>query len=505
MELEKSSFKGFGSLFSVQKDGSRTKAEAFDSTLNQQFALQDDINATQKDHRSRPNDDKAGEKAEVSSGDTDQATTPQDERKKEVAEALGVDVTVVETLAQEYPLLAQFIETGEVPQIVDGETPVDGMLSPAALLALGAQVEEQLTASGQFNRVDLRKAADQVLQSLQAAFDGDVPEDVVEFLQQNFGPLSAEVVDEIARGQTVSRPNAALLQQAPAGAVQQVADELVAFIDDGGRAASNLADIRAAAERIVQQVAQAGSSNSQAGADDGLGQQLAQGSPDQNAAAAAAAAQQAVARQAAAQAAARGAAGFQQVVSEAGQSGSPSATNATTGGAAQQAQQGEQTQSKQSAQQAAARQAPQQPVHDQVAIQIRRAVSTGQDRIQIRLNPVDLGRIEVEMTMAQDGQLQAVIKAEKPDTLDLLMRDARHLERALADAGLKLDNSALQFQLAGGNANGGQQQNGGNGEMSAFVGNEVFDDEIMSADAMLGIDRDGFEYDEDGQHVSIMA
>ncbi|MEM7652525.1 MAG: flagellar hook-length control protein FliK [Pseudomonadota bacterium] len=500
MELEKSGFKGFSSLFSVQKDGSRTKAEAFDSTLNQQFALQEEINSSQQDHRLRPRDEKAGDRAEVDTGEGEGTANPQDERRKEVAEALGVEPAVVEALAQEYPLLQQFIQTGEVPEVVDGETLVDGALSPAALLALGAQVEEQLTASGQANRGQLRQAAESILQSLQASLDGEVPEDVVKFLQKNFGPLSAEVVEEVTRGQTVSRPNSALVTPLAPAAVQQVAEELVAFIDEGGRSASNLADIRAAADRILSNATV--SASAQNTGDDALGQQLANGAPDQSAAVAAAAAQAAARQAAAQQAAARGAGGFQQAVAEAP---APAPLSTAAGTASQGQQQAEQAQAKNAPQQAA-RQAPHQPVQDQIAIQIRRAVDTGQDKISIRLNPSELGRIDVEMTRSADGQIQAVIKAEKSDTLDLLMRDARHLERAMADAGLKLDNSALSFQLASGGAGGeGQQGDGGNNEMAAFVGNEVFDDEMLSEDMMLGIDGDGFEFDEDGQHVSIVA
>jgi hypothetical protein len=37
--------------------------------------------------------------------------------------------------------------------------------------------------------------------------------------------------------------------------------------------------------------------------------------------------------------------------------------------------------------------------------------------------------------------------AERPETLDLLRRDAAHIERALQDAGLKTGDQALHFSL----------------------------------------------------------
>jgi flagellar hook-length control protein FliK len=85
--------------------------------------------------------------------------------------------------------------------------------------------------------------------------------------------------------------------------------------------------------------------------------------------------------------------------------------------------------------------------NEQVAVQIRKAVSGGNDRISIRLHPAELGRLQVKLEVADDGHVRALITAERAETLDLMQRDLRGLERALQDAGLKTDSSSLSFTL----------------------------------------------------------
>jgi flagellar hook-length control protein FliK len=86
---------------------------------------------------------------------------------------------------------------------------------------------------------------------------------------------------------------------------------------------------------------------------------------------------------------------------------------------------------------------------EQVAVRLQVAVKQGQNRINIRLHPAELGRVEVKLDLAEDGPLRAVLIAERSDTLELLQRDAGQLERTLAQAGLKLDSGSLNFSLQG--------------------------------------------------------
>jgi flagellar hook-length control protein FliK len=83
----------------------------------------------------------------------------------------------------------------------------------------------------------------------------------------------------------------------------------------------------------------------------------------------------------------------------------------------------------------------------QVAVQISRAVQNGASRISVQLNPPELGRVDVKLDIGFDGRVLAVISAERPETLELLQRDARALERALQNAGLETDSGSLSFAM----------------------------------------------------------
>ncbi len=99
--------------------------------------------------------------------------------------------------------------------------------------------------------------------------------------------------------------------------------------------------------------------------------------------------------------------------------------------------------------------APQRPatlpmdVPEQVRVRIAHAIANGHDRIEIRLKPAELGRLDIRLDLAGDGRVQATITADNRQTLELLRADARGLERALQDAGLRTDSGGLSFNLRG--------------------------------------------------------
>ena len=90
---------------------------------------------------------------------------------------------------------------------------------------------------------------------------------------------------------------------------------------------------------------------------------------------------------------------------------------------------------------------PRPGVADQVSVHITKALKAGADRITIQLKPASLGRIDVQLEVFHDGRVMAVVTADNKDTLDLLQRDARDLERALQAAGLQADSGSLSFNL----------------------------------------------------------
>jgi chemotaxis protein MotD len=89
---------------------------------------------------------------------------------------------------------------------------------------------------------------------------------------------------------------------------------------------------------------------------------------------------------------------------------------------------------------------------------------SGQKSFEIRLDPPELGRVEVHLSVGRDGKAQATLYADKPATLALLQRDSQNLERALKDAGLDVSNSSLNFSLKD-----GQRQGDGGGASTAHT------------------------------------
>ncbi len=100
--------------------------------------------------------------------------------------------------------------------------------------------------------------------------------------------------------------------------------------------------------------------------------------------------------------------------------------------------------------------APIVPPHEQVAVHVRKAVDDGHNQITIRLNPTELGRIDVRLEVGRDGTLRASFAAEQAHTLEALRNDSRQLERALQEAGLKPDAGGLNFSMRGDNRENAQ-------------------------------------------------
>ncbi len=83
----------------------------------------------------------------------------------------------------------------------------------------------------------------------------------------------------------------------------------------------------------------------------------------------------------------------------------------------------------------------------QIAFEIARHASNGINRFQIRLDPPEMGRIDVRLDVDHTGGLSARLTVDRQDTLDMLQRDARALERALAQTGLDSGKTNLEFSL----------------------------------------------------------
>ena len=81
--------------------------------------------------------------------------------------------------------------------------------------------------------------------------------------------------------------------------------------------------------------------------------------------------------------------------------------------------------------------------------------------MRIDLEPADLGRVEVALRLDDAGAAAASFTVDRPETLQLLQRDARVVNEMLNAAGFTVDQGGLDFTLRdpGGRDGGeGQQQ-----------------------------------------------
>jgi flagellar hook-length control protein FliK len=82
-----------------------------------------------------------------------------------------------------------------------------------------------------------------------------------------------------------------------------------------------------------------------------------------------------------------------------------------------------------------------------LAMEIAASARSGKTRFEIRLDPAELGRIDVRIDIDRHGQMTSHLTVERPETLSMLRQDANQLQRALDNAGLATGNGGLQFSL----------------------------------------------------------
>jgi flagellar hook-length control protein FliK len=117
-------------------------------------------------------------------------------------------------------------------------------------------------------------------------------------------------------------------------------------------------------------------------------------------------------------------------------------------------------------------------------MEIAASAKSGKTSFEIRLDPADLGRIDVRIDVDRNGQVTSHLTVEKPETLSMLRQDAPQLQRALDDAGFKTDGSGLQFSLRDQSSSG---QNGSGNDTGRNAQRLVIsEDDGMPATAIAG-------------------
>jgi flagellar hook-length control protein FliK len=102
-----------------------------------------------------------------------------------------------------------------------------------------------------------------------------------------------------------------------------------------------------------------------------------------------------------------------------------------------------------------------------IPLEIAGKALAGNNHFEIRLDPPELGRIEVRLDVGKDGSISSHVIADRKDTLDLLQRDGASLQRAFEDAGLKTSDQSMQFSLRDHSA--GREQNAAAADMAQLV------------------------------------
>jgi flagellar hook-length control protein FliK len=89
-----------------------------------------------------------------------------------------------------------------------------------------------------------------------------------------------------------------------------------------------------------------------------------------------------------------------------------------------------------------------------VPVEIGLKSLAGINHFEIRLDPAELGRIEVRLEIDQEGGVKAHLSVDRVETLALLQRDSKALERAFDQAGLKLSDGSVDLSLRDQHAQG---------------------------------------------------
>ncbi len=72
----------------------------------------------------------------------------------------------------------------------------------------------------------------------------------------------------------------------------------------------------------------------------------------------------------------------------------------------------------------------------------------GAQRLTLHLEPATLGHVQIQIDRAPDATARVEITVQRPQTLDLLIRDQPQLQHALDQAGVPADGRTLTLHLA---------------------------------------------------------
>ena len=106
--------------------------------------------------------------------------------------------------------------------------------------------------------------------------------------------------------------------------------------------------------------------------------------------------------------------------------------------------------------------------------------------LELKLHPESLGKLQVKIDVTPEGKTSLVVIADKAETLDLLQRDSKGLEKILQENGLKTDSGSLSFNLNDGGDGWKKFQDIQNNERQVAFNLEQLlnDDQIVPTDSV---------------------
>jgi flagellar hook-length control protein FliK len=118
---------------------------------------------------------------------------------------------------------------------------------------------------------------------------------------------------------------------------------------------------------------------------------------------------------------------------------------------------------------------PATPDVSSLAVEIAARSQSGARQFDIRLDPPELGRVEVRLSIDATGKAEAHMTADQPDTLSLLQKDSGSLTQALRDAGLDVSDNGLNFSLRSGQQGRDNDGQGGSAPRANLAANLAVD------------------------------
>jgi flagellar hook-length control protein FliK len=123
------------------------------------------------------------------------------------------------------------------------------------------------------------------------------------------------------------------------------------------------------------------------------------------------------------------------------------------------------------------------PIRQVAAALVELMPATGGSAMTLRLNPEELGKVQIQIVPADDGSAAVHVAVERPETLRLLIADQQQLHLALDNAGVSQEGRTLTLTLSAPDVASSSVPASDN---SSFSANSGFNNESTRSDAGSG-------------------